>query len=195
MKKNSLIRKDVIHAYRIDSRSPREIVAAGGFHPSPTSALGLASGMLNGKAFCAGECLNESLRTGKKMILPKQAGAALRSVVSAPGVLHIYYLNLLDVQVMRYVDNVGIYKESPRGHRSTVVGGALRIFRSETNMNPGHSDSDITNDKHLGVNYDYPLRAKSSAEIGELFVLQNIPVFRILYGGEVRNPQSRWTPL
>lgn len=191
-----LIRTDIVHAYRVDTRSPSEIRTANGFSPSATSTLGVVSEFLDiGSAFCAGECLDKSIPLGKRIITPEQAFSSLKGAVGIPSYsLHIYYINLVNVRVVRYLENVGIYtSENSHSNISKYTKeGPMRILRTSHNMDENYSETDISFNTIKGRIYDYPLRAWERASFGELYIMDKIPMQRILYGGSGVNLSPKW---
>jgi hypothetical protein len=150
-----------------------------------------------GSAFCAGECLGTSLAHGKQQITPAQVLSVLGSVVlDGPAKTHIYYLALEGVPVVRYLDNISVASLGPRGEPEPYAGnGPLNILRTATNMEEEHSDSDIEFMQFGRDFYDFPFRAHTRAQAGELAVLESVPKSRLLYGGPADAPQDSWTPL
>jgi hypothetical protein len=193
---NLHVRRDVHHAYRLDSRSPAEL--GPGFSAYARSALGpLHSVLPAGSAFCAGECLGTSLANGKQQITPSQVAAELGSVVlNGAAKTHIYYLALEGIPVARYLDNISVATLGPDGVPMHFAGnGPLNILRTATNMEEWHSDSDIEFRQFGSKFYDFPFRAHTRAQAGELAVLESVPKSRLLYGGPADAPHDSWTPL
>lgn len=186
------IRQDVKHAYRLDNRSPELIRQAGGFFAYSHSSIGIATPHLGqGKAFCAGECLEKSLPS-KRKISPAEAFDSLQSIILSQDAsnVHIYYMNVLGMNVARYVDNVSIYLEVDGGanhSRREIIpygsSGPLRILRTQNNMDELHNDSDIDGRDISRNYYDYPFRARHRALCGEIYILHPIPVSLMSYGG------------
>lgn len=203
------IRQVVRHAYRLDNRSPELIRQAVGFFAYSNSSIGVATPHLGqGNAFCAGECLEKSLPS-KRKISPAEAFDSLQGIIlhGDGSNTHIYYMDVLGKNVARYVDNVSIYLEAGGGanhsRRDTTPyssSGPLRILRTPNNMDERHSDSDIVGDKISENYYDYPFRARHRASCGEIYILHPIPVSLISYGGyggDALNGRAMgdWTPM
>lgn len=190
-----VIRKDINIVYRVDKRAPEEI-AKHGFTPYEKSKLGPAAELLKGKAWCAGECLSETiLHNGKKKVIePKLVFNELKSPASA-NILHdwyIYKVNTKDIPVVRYIDNIDTpYKP-----------GAFHVYTHPKlfDVKEPHSITEedyltFRNKNNEKINLDTPNRLNHRATYGETYVIGSVSADKIEYGGRADNPRTSWEKL
>ncbi|QHB34530.1 hypothetical protein F0T03_21760 [Yersinia canariae] len=190
-----MIRNDINIVYRLDKCAPEEIEKKG-FSPYEKSMLGPATELLKGQAWCAGECLSETmLQNGKKKVIePKLAFNELNSPASA-NILHdwhIYKVNTKDVPVVRYIDNIDTPYNS----------GAFRVYTYPKlfDVKEPHSITEenyltFRNQNNEKINLDTPNRLNHRATYGETYVMGSVPADKIEYGGRADHPGISWEKL
>ncbi|OXJ21415.1 hypothetical protein CFB82_41405 [Burkholderia sp. HI2714] len=188
-------RTDIKVVYRLDQRSPEELLQHDGFSPYSKSALGPADAKLHGKAYCVGECLGSALQPNgtKKILSPNTVYSDLQAPANAfgdKGRWHIYKLETEGIPMVRYVDNI----DTPNNP------GAFKIYAHPDTYDNSHSISaeDYVYFKSPGnvrVGHDLPGRAAHRASYGEAYVIGNTPPSKIQYGGTGAKPMEGWAPI
>lgn len=185
-------RTDLKYLYRIDRRPPAVIKEAGGFHPSPTALVGPATDTLQGKVYCAGECLQAGRQAGTMVLaeltpavayheLEQPAGAQSRGSSS-----HIYRFDATGLRCVRYVDNLGL----------PYVEGQFRVVAfAEVDEGYYSPRQSIFNMKISGRNYDVLESTKHRCAYGEVFVLDPAVPAVLEYGGTGNGLLNAWVKL
>ncbi|CAI1960338.1 Uncharacterised protein [Serratia quinivorans] len=187
-----VIKKDVNTVYRIDQRPPLEI-ANYGFTPHEKSMLGPAGKLLQGQAWCAGECISKAmLPNGKKEIIePMSVFNELSAPASANKLSnwHIYKVNTMGTEVARYVDNV----DTPHSPGVFHVYTHSKLFDArEPHSISAEEYLTFRNQRNEVIYLDTPDRLQHRAAYGEVYVIGDVPANKIEYGGTADNPSKVW---